>query len=158
MLSTEPSKLIFYRGWPAGEERPDLVAITTQREGTDEHISGMKGLGAASEDENNNEDDDFGIDAWNEEDWEEEDEDDEEEGETKMSIGGEHEDEQDEEDEEVEETRFIDDTGGQWFSFSGGESDYTTDTDIDELATVTSYDNEDVPAEQDAKPNSVSKE
>ena len=145
MLSTEPSKLIFYRGWPAGEERPDLAALKREKEGKDEHRSVVNELEAASEDEDNeNDDDDYGIDAWNEEDWEETDEDDE--------------DGQDDEDEEVEERRDDETTGGQWFSFSGGESDYTTDTDVEEPATVTSPGNGDVLGEQDTKQNSDKKE
>ncbi|KAG0630358.1 hypothetical protein M758_1G172500 [Ceratodon purpureus] len=145
LLSTEPSKLIFYRGWPAGEERPDLAALKKEKEDKAEHESAVKGLGADADDESNDsDDDDFGIDAWNEDDWEEAGEDDE--------------DEQDEEDEEEEERSHDESTGGQWYSFSGGESDYTTDTDVDELATVPSPSNEGFSAEQDAKQNSNSKE
>jgi hypothetical protein len=121
-----------------------LAALKKEKEGKDEHKSAVKGLVADSEVESNeSDDDDFGVDAWNEEDWEETGEDDE--------------DEQDE-DEEEEERRYDEGPGGQWFSFSGGESDYTTDTDVDELATVTSHNNEVVSAEQDAKQNPDTKE
>lgn len=127
MLSTEPSKLIFYRGWPPGEERPDLAALKKENEEKDEHSSDrtddVKGFEAVSDDETDATDDDFGIDAWNEEDWEEADEDDEDEsGEDKIVEFEEEEREQ-----------------GHWVSFSGEESDYT-DTDLDELVTALSQD------------------
>lgn len=32
LVSTEPSKLIFYRGWPAGEERPDTTTYKEEEE------------------------------------------------------------------------------------------------------------------------------
>jgi len=128
MLSTEPSKLIFYRGWPPGEERPDLAALKKENEGKDEHSSDrtddLKGFEAVSDDETDStDDDDFGIDAWNEEDWEEADEDDEGEGEDEIVEF--------EEEEEGEQ--------GHWVSFSGKESGYT-DTDLDELVTAISQD------------------
>lgn len=122
-----------------------MAALKKENEGKDEHISAVKGLEGDSEDESNeSDDDDFGIDAWNEEDWE--------------GTGEDDEDEQDEEEEEEEERSYDESTGGQWFSFSGGESDYTTDTDFDELATVPSHGDEGFSAEQDAKQNSDSKE
>lgn len=122
-----------------------MAALKKEKEDKAEHESAVKGLGADADDESNDsDDDDFGIDAWNEDDWEEAGEDDE--------------DEQDEEDEEEEERSHDESTGGQWYSFSGGESDYTTDTDVDELATVPSPSNEGFSAEQDAKQNSNSKE
>lgn len=72
LVSTEPSKLIFYRGWPAGEERPDLTAY---KEGIEDELSsdrrGLSDLDVESEDEDEDDFDDFGIDAWNDEDWEE---------------------------------------------------------------------------------------
>lgn len=141
MISTEPSKLIFYRGWPAGEERPDLAALKKENE----HTSHVKGLETISDDENNStDDDDFGIDAWNEEDWEEAEEDDEDE-----DV------EYEEGDEEEEEEQAGDNgTGGQWINFSGEESDYT-DTDLDELVAAIS---QDATVEENSNQNSDNKE
>lgn len=148
LLSTEPSKLIFYRGWPPGEERPDLVALKKDEHASDNQTSDVKELEALSDDEGNStDDDDLGIDAWNEEDWEEADEDDEDEDEDK-----------DVEFEEDDEEEGLDDgTAGQWVSFSGEESDYS-DTDVDELVTAIPQGDKDVTVEKNGNQISDNRE
>lgn len=121
LLDTEPSKLIFYRGWPPGEGRPDLAASRQEDEEEDEDTLTSDGRSATSsvseleikkdDVEDDDDEDDFGIDNWTEEDY---DEDDNEDGEQEESLGHE---------EGME---------GRWFSFSGEESDYT-DSDGDDL-------------------------
>lgn len=94
LISTEPSKLIFYRGWPAGEERPDMSTDeegdrALHKEGQDSmainnlikessasfeqsnmHDKGDEGA-EDGEDDGLVDEDDMGIDAWDEEEFDE---------------------------------------------------------------------------------------
>jgi hypothetical protein len=107
LVSTEPSKLIMYRGWPEGEEHPSVAAATENELISPELRSAMRiedetvdrdDLSYLSEaearllykdkgndDDEGEDEDDWGVDAWNEEEWEEdEDEDDDVDGQKTM--------------------------------------------------------------------------
>lgn len=133
LLSTEPSKLIFYRGWPAGDERPDL-ALENENDDNDGHSSGTTNDVKGLEDDESTlaDDDDFGVDAWNEDDWEEADDEEDGGGDADADADAEYM-------EEKSEQGGDDDPGGHWVSFSDEESEYT-DTDVDELITAITQD------------------